>query len=164
MARDGLQIIRVRPFNHTGPGQSAAFVVAAFARQVARIAAGLQPPSLSTGALDPLRDFLDVRDVCRAYALCLQRRDALEPGALFNIASGHPRRVGDVLTELLALAGVQADITTDPARLRASDIPLAAGDATLARQVLGWSPSISWEQTLTDMLTDWRVRVTSELA
>ncbi len=164
MAREGLQIVRMRPFNHTGPGQSASFVVAAFARQVARIAAGLQPPTLSVGALDPMRDFLDVRDVCQAYALCLRHRDALEPGAVFNIASGQPRRIGDVLTELLALAGVEASVQTDPARLRPSDIPLAAGDSTLARATLGWAPRIAWTQTLTDMLADWQTRVTSEPA
>ena len=164
MAREGLQIIRVRPFNHTGPGQSASFVVAAFARQVARIAAGRQPPELSVGALDPLRDFLDVRDVCRAYALCLEHRDALEPGAILNIASGVPRRVGDVLTDLLGLAGVAAEVTTDPARLRPSEIALAAGDATLAKQVLGWSPRIAWQQTLSEMLAEWRNRASSEPA
>ena len=164
MARDGLQIIRVRPFNHTGPGQSADFVVAAFARQVARIVAGLQPPELMVGALDPLRDFLDVRDVCDAYTRCLQHRDAIEPGAIFNIASGQPRRIGDVLTDLLELAGVTAEVKLDPARLRPSEIALAAGDATLARRVLRWSPTIPWSQTLTEMLADWRLRIASEPA
>ena len=74
MAGEGLRVLRMRPFNHTGPGQSDAFVVPAFARQVARIAAGLQPPVLQVGALDPQRDFLDVRDVCAAYAAGLAAR------------------------------------------------------------------------------------------
>ena len=164
MAREGLQIIRVRPFNHTGPGQSPSFVVAAFARQVARIAAGLQPPVLSVGALDPLRDFLDVRDVCQAYALCLQHRDAIESGTVLNVASGQPRRVGDVLSELLDLAGVQAEVATDPARLRPSEIPLAVGDAGLARRTLGWSPTIPWRQTLMEMLAEWRAQATPDPA
>ncbi len=164
MAREGLQVIRARPFNHTGPGQSDQFVVAAFARQVARIAAGLQPPELNVGALDPLRDFLDVRDVCHAYALCLLHRDALVSGTVLNIASGHPRRVGDVLAELLALAGVEAAVRTDPARLRPSEITLAAGDSALARRVLQWAPAMPWSKTLTEMLADWRVRVVSEPA
>jgi GDP-4-dehydro-6-deoxy-D-mannose reductase len=159
MARDGLHIIRARPFNHTGPGQSASFVVAAFARQVARIAAGLQPPALQVGALDPFRDFLDVRDVCRAYALCLRHRDTIESGSVLNIASGTARRVGDVLAELLELAGVSAEITIDPARIRPSEIATAVGDATHARSVLAWSPAIPWAQTLADMLADWRERV-----
>ena len=163
-AREGLHVVRVRPFNHTGPGQSSSFAVAAFARQVARIAAGLQPPELHVGALDPFRDFLDVRDVCRAYALCLRHRDAIPSGTILNIASGVPRRVGDVLAELLSLADVTAEIRTDPARLRPSEIALAAGDATLARSMLDWSPAIPWRQTLADMLADWRERIGSESA
>ncbi len=164
MAREGLHIIRARPFNHTGPGQSASFVVAAFARQVARIAAGLQAPLLQVGALDSLRDFLDVRDVCRAYALCLAQREALASGTVVNIASGLPRRVGDVLAELLELAQVDAEVTVDPARLRPSEITVAAGDSALARRVLGWSPQIEWRQTLAEMLADWRERSQSEPA
>jgi len=159
MAAEGLRVLRLRPFNHTGAGQSAEFVVAAFAEQVARVAAGLQPPVLRVGALDPLRDFLDVRDICRAYALCLARADALAPGTVLNLASGQPRRVGDVLAALMAAAGVQAEIATDAGRLRPTDIPVAAGDAALARRLLGWAPAIPWEQTLADVLADWRARV-----
>ncbi len=159
MAAEGLRVLRVRPFNHTGPGQSAGFVVAAFAEQVARIAAGRQPPVLRVGALDPLRDFLDVRDVCSAYALCLARSDALAPGTVLNLASGRPRRVGDVLGALMEAAGVQAEVATDAGRLRPTDIPVAAGDAALARRVLGWAPAIPWEQTIADVLADWQARI-----
>ena len=159
LAAEGLRAIRVRPFNHTGPGQSSAFVVAAFAEQVARIRAGLQPPRLRVGALDPLRDFLDVRDVCRAYALCLQHADRLAPGAVLNLASGTPRRVGDVLAALLELAGVEAEVETDAARLRPSDISTATGDARRVHDVLGWRPAIPWERTLADVLADWSGRL-----
>jgi GDP-4-dehydro-6-deoxy-D-mannose reductase len=162
MVGDGLRLIRLRPFNHTGPGQSDAFVVAAFARQVARIEAGLQPPVLRVGALEPRRDFLDVRDVCRAYALCLARAAELPPGVALNIAAGVSRRIGDVLAELLSLAGIEAEVMTDADRLRPSDIPLAAGDASAARALLGWAPRIAWGQTLADTLADWRRRVLSE--
>lgn len=158
MSAEGLRAIRVRPFNHTGPGQSPAFVVAAFAEQVARIRAGLQPPRLRVGALDPFRDFLDVRDVCRAYALCLRHGDRLAPGTVLNVASGTPRRVGDVLSALLALAGVSAEVETDSSRLRPADIPTATGNAGRARDVLGWEPLIPWEQTLADVLVDWTDR------
>lgn len=159
---DGLRAIRLRPFNHTGAGQSDAFAVAAFARQAARIAAGLQEPVLEVGALDPMRDFLDVRDVCAAYAECAARAGSLEPGTILNLASGTPRRVGDVLDALLALAGVRgAEIKTDAARLRAADIPVACGDASRARALLGWQPRIAWEDTLRAVLDDWRGRVRS---
>ncbi len=161
MATEGLRVLRVRAFNHTGPGQAPEFVVPAFAEQVTRIAAGLQPPVLRVGALDPLRDFLDVRDVCAAYAACLARADALAPGTVLNLASGQPRRVGDVLAALMAAAGVRAEVATDAGRLRPTDIPVAAGDAALARRVLGWVPSIPWEQTIADVLADWKTRVST---
>ncbi len=159
MTGQGLRVIRLRPFNHTGPGQSDAFVVAAFARQVARIAAGLQPPVLQVGALDPWRDFLDVRDVCRAYALCAASAASLPAGTILNIASGVPRRVGDVLTALMAIAGVQAEVVVDGGRLRASEIPLASGDAAAARAALGWAPQIGWDTTLADTYAYWRSRI-----
>lgn len=159
LAAEGLRAIRVRPFNHTGPGQSSAFVVAAFAEQVARVKAGLQPPRLRVGALDPMRDFLDVRDVCQAYALCLRHADRLAPGAVLNVASGTPRRVGDVLAALLGLAGIEAEIETDAARLRPSDISTATGNSRHAHDVLGWWPSIPWERTLEDVLADWSGRL-----
>jgi GDP-4-dehydro-6-deoxy-D-mannose reductase len=164
MVTEGLRAIRVRPFNHTGPGQSAEYVVAAFARQMARIASGLQAPVLKTGALDVRRDFLDVRDVCAAYAACLARADALEPGIILNIASGTPRRIGDVLAELLALAEVEAGVEMADTLLRPAEIPTAAGNASRARAVLAWRPTISWETTLSDVLADWRARVNNEEA
>jgi GDP-4-dehydro-6-deoxy-D-mannose reductase len=159
LAADGLRAVRLRPFNHTGPGQSPAFVVAAFARQVARVAAGLQPPVLQVGALEPQRDFLDVRDVCDAYVACLRRAEALEPGVILNLASGTPRRIGDVLDELLRLAGVQARAETGAALLRPTDIALACGDASRARALLDWAPLVAWTDTLRDVLADWTARI-----
>ena len=156
MAAEGLRVIRARPFNHTGPGQTDAFVVAAFARQIARIAAGLQPPVLQVGDLSPLRDFLDVRDVCAAYALALAA--GLTPGTILNVASGQSRRVGDVLHDLLRAAGITAEIQIDPARMRPSDIPIAAGDSGGLR-ALGWAPAILWAQTLADTLAYWRHKI-----
>ncbi len=158
MAADGLRVIRLRPFNHTGAGQTAAFVIPAFAAQVAAIAAGRQEPVLKVGNLDACRDFLDVRDVCAAYAACLACAATIAPGTILNIASGTPRRIGDVLADLLAIAGVTAEIVIDPDRLRPSDIPLAAGNAAAARTALGWAPTIPWQTTLTDVLADWRSR------
>ncbi len=162
MAATGLRVLRLRPFNHTGPGQSAEFVVPAFARQVARIAAGLQPPRVQVGALDPLRDFLDVRDVCAAYVAALAHADTLAPGTILNLASATPRRIGDILADLLALAGITAEIATGTTLLRRAEIPTATGNATAARIALGWQPIIPWPQTLADVLADWHTRVKSE--
>ncbi len=161
MALDRLSAVRLRLFNHTGPGQTPDFVVPAFARQVARIAAGLQPAVMQVGALDPFRDFLDIADVCAAYVAALNA--ALpEPGAIFNIASGTPRRIGDVLDALCRLAGVAPQIETRGGLLRPAEIPTASGDARRAHAALGWTPVVPWERTLRSVLDDWRERVRQE--
>ncbi len=154
MEGEGLNLVRLRPFNHTGPGQRPDFVVAAFAQQIARIRAGLQPPRIQTGDLTPERDFLDVRDVASAYAASAAA-PSLPPGCILNIASGVPRRIGGVLGDLLGIAGIDAALETDPARLRPSDIPLAVGDASAAQRLLDWLPRTPWPQTLADTLSDW---------
>jgi GDP-4-dehydro-6-deoxy-D-mannose reductase len=159
MTTVGLRAIRLRLFNHTGPGQSDDFVVPSFARQVASIAAGLQEPVIHVGALDPFRDFLDVRDVCAAYAGCIERADALAPGLILNIASGKPRRIGDVLQALVGFAGIKADISIDTGRLRPTEISKAVGDAALAGRLLGWAPQVRWDQTLREVLADWQRRI-----
>jgi nucleoside-diphosphate-sugar epimerase len=153
----GIAAVRLRPFNHTGPRQSAGFVVPAFARQIARIEAGLQKPAMTVGRLDTARDFLDVRDVACAYALAL--RHALAGGAgAFNIASGTARNIGDVLDRLLALSGIAARVESEPARAQ-PEIVTARGEAAAARGALGWHTTIPWETTLADVLADWRTRV-----
>lgn len=161
MANEGLRVVRLRLFNHTGPGQSDAFVLPAFARQIALIESGRQASPLRVGGLDSMRDFLDVRDVCRAYVACLRRGAELAPATILNIAAGVPRRIGDMLGELLDLAGLHTEIATDTARLRGPEIQSAIGDAGRARQLLGWTPTIPWQQTLADVLADWRARVAS---
>ncbi len=159
MVADGLRVIRARPFNHTGPGQSADFVIPAFARQIARIAAGKQAPVLTVGSLETVRDFLDVRDVCGAYLACLGRASTLPNGSIFNVASGVPHRIGNVLNQLLELAGVNAEIASSTDLHRRIDVPIACGDSALAREKLGWVPTTSWSTTLKDVLSDWTRRV-----
>ena len=159
MANDGLRVVRLRLFNHTGPGQSDEFVLPAFARQIALIEAGRQTSPLQVGRLDSMRDFLDVRDVCGAYVACLRQMRTWRRTQPLNIASGVPRRIGDILRELLDLAGLQAELATDTARLRGSEIASASGDSSLAHRLLGWTPNIPWQQTLADVLADWRTRV-----
>ncbi len=161
-AADGLQIIRLRPFNHAGPGQSEDFALPAFARQIALIAAGRQPPVLRAGNLDPERDFLDVRDVARAYALAIARAHALPHRTILNLASGTPRRIDALLAELVSMAGVPIAVEPDPARMRASDIPRAVGNAARARELLDWTPRIAWQQTVASVFEDWKRRVQPE--
>lgn len=161
MAGQGLRVIRLRPFNHTGPGQQTAFVVPAFARHIASIAAGLQPPIVTVGNLDSRRDFLDVRDVCAAYIACIEHRDSIASGSIFNLSSGQPRRIGDILDDLLSIAGLRVDIKVDPSLLRPRDLPITHGDSSKARSLFGWQPAVPWQQTLRDVLSDWSGRVRS---
>ena len=159
MALRGLRAVRLRPFSHTGPGQAPHYVVAAFARQVALIEAGRQAPVIRTGALDRWRDLLDVQDVCAAYVRVLDLADRLPPGLAINLCSGRPHRVGDVLAELMALAGVEARVEEAASLLRPTDVEHVQGDPSRARAVLGWSPAIPWQDTLRSVLDDWRSRI-----
>ena len=158
LARQGLQALRFRPFNHTGPQQSSRFVVPAFASQVVRIERGKGDQTIRVGNLNALRDFLDVRDVVSAYAAAILKRDPLEPGLILNLASGQPRRIGSILEALVAKSKIAIGIESDQQKFRPDEMPFAAGDSTRARDILGWSPSISWEQTLDDILADLRSR------
>ncbi len=164
MVVQGLRVLRLRPFNHTGPGQSAELAIPAFARQIALIQARQRPPLLEAGNLDTWRDFLDVRDVCAAYVACIDRRQTLPPGTIINIGSGRALRIGDVLAELLALAGVNAEIVAAPGRTRANDVVRIVANPGRARALLGWTPAVAWSQTLADVLDDWRARVRAETA
>jgi GDP-4-dehydro-6-deoxy-D-mannose reductase len=152
----GLDVVRPRPFNHTGPGQSDAFVLASFARQALEIAHGLREPVLRVGNLDSVRDFLDVDDVVEAY-LRLARREV--PADAYNVASGRGVRVGDALERLLALAGVSPRIEIDPERLRPADF--SVGDASRLRRTTGWEPRVPFERTLARLFDDWRTRISA---
>jgi GDP-4-dehydro-6-deoxy-D-mannose reductase len=156
MALRGLRVLRLRPLNHVGPGQSPRFAVASFARQIARIEAGAQPPVVRTGALDRARDFLDVRDVCDAYAAALERMDALPAATVLNIASGRLRRLGDVLADMLRLSGVRAEVEQEQAALRPTDLAATPCSAEAARAALGWAPRRDWHQTLAETIDSWR--------
>ncbi|MBZ9762819.1 GDP-mannose 4,6-dehydratase [Mesorhizobium sp. CA8] len=159
LSRQGLKCVRMRPFNHTGPGQTEAFAVPAFAMQIARIEAGLAQPVIRVGNLDARRDFLDVRDIANAYARAVLTSRDLAPNTIFNIASGVSWRMGDILDLLLAQSSARIVTEQDPLRLRPSDLPCIVGDATRARTLLGWAPEHSFEDTLAAVLEDCRVRV-----
>ena len=154
-----LPVVRVRPFNHIGPGQSDRFAVPAFARQIAEIEAGRRAPVVQVGNLEAQRDFLDVRDVVRAYHLALTTG---QPGEVYNVGSGVSVRLRDVLDLLLDLSPVRVQIATDPAQLRPSDVPLLVADSRALRAATGWEPTIPLERSLRDTLDWWRARVRDE--
>lgn len=154
-----IRTIRLRLFNHIGPGQDDAFVTAAFAHQIARIEAGLQEPVIRVGNLEGQRDFTDVRDVVRAYELAATRGT---PGEVYNIGTGRPVRVQATLDILLGLSSTPIRVQPDMARMRPVDVPIIACDSTRFRSRTGWQPEITLEQSLADILASWRERVREE--
>ena len=160
MASDDLRVVRFRPFNHTGPGQSAAYAFGSFAEQIAAIEAGLHPPVIRVGNLAVRRDFLDVRDVADAYARAIVLSDRLPKNNIFNLASGTPRTIEELLVMMLSCASVKIEIHVDPALQRSNEIGTIAGDYSEARAVLNWSPQISFEKTLMEMMDSARSKMT----
>jgi GDP-4-dehydro-6-deoxy-D-mannose reductase len=151
-----LPVIRARPFNHIGPGQSEGFVAVDFAIQIARIESGQQAADMEVGNLKAERDFTDVRDVVRAYHLMMVGDTA---GKVFNVASGESHSIQSLLDILLSYSTVPIEIRTDPKRMLPIDTPIIRGDFTQLREATGWQPTFSFEQTLLDVLNDCRERV-----
>jgi GDP-4-dehydro-6-deoxy-D-mannose reductase len=156
MAKDGLRAIRLRPFNHTGPGQPPELVVASFAAQIASIERGEQEPVIRVGDLSVRREFLDVRDVVDAYVRAIQRFDSLPNGAVFNIASGKAISVDAVLEMLLTMSSKEIEVMPDPERMRPHDTPVMLGDAEAARGALEWWPRRGVKDTLKSVLDYYR--------
>jgi GDP-4-dehydro-6-deoxy-D-mannose reductase len=156
MTKQGLRAVRVRPFNHTGPGQNIEFVVPAFAAQIARIERGEQPPVIDVGNLASRRDLLDVGDVVDAYCRIIARFDDLPAGCVMNLASGHAISIADILDKLVSMSPTKIEIVQDTTRMRASDTPVVVGDAGLARRLLGWEPKVDISSTLAGVLDYYR--------
>ncbi|NOZ73078.1 MAG: GDP-mannose 4,6-dehydratase [Chloroflexi bacterium] len=152
----GLHTVRVRPFNHIGPGQNEIFVTSSFAKQIAQIEAGRKPQYLKHGNLSAERDFTDVRDVVRAYWLLLQKGEA---GEVYNVGSGRAVSIQSILDFYVAQAHVPVRLEKDLSRMRPSDIPTIVCDPSRLQQATGWKPQIPLETTLADILADWRRRV-----
>jgi GDP-4-dehydro-6-deoxy-D-mannose reductase len=152
-ARDGLDIVRVRPFNQIGPGQSADYAFANFARQIAAIEKGELPPVVVTGDLSGQRDLTDVRDMVRAY---IRLMEAGLTGEVYNAGSGRACVIRDVLERLIARSrtAVSIDERVDPRRSR--DTAVSRADTWKIRDATGWTPTYSLDQTLADVLEDWR--------
>jgi GDP-4-dehydro-6-deoxy-D-mannose reductase len=143
----GLDVVVARAFNHIGPGQNERFAVANFALQLARIAAGA-PPQMLVGNLDARRDFLDVRDVVRAYVDLATDGVA---GETYNVCSGSARPMRDVLRELIILAHVPVEVRDDPERMRPSDVPLFVGNNAKLCAATGWQPEIAFRASIKDI-------------
>ncbi len=156
---EGVPTVILRTFNYTGPWQSPSFVCSDFARQVAWAEAGLTEPRMSVGNLETRRDFSDVRDVINGYLLAAERG---QPGEAYNLASGEAVRIGEVLEYLRGAVDVDVDVQQDADRLRPADLVALRGDATRAREELGWTPRFALEETLDSVLEFWRKQAASK--
>lgn len=154
--RRGLDVVRVRAFNHTGPGQRADFALASFARQLVEMELGRREPVLRVGNLDSVRDYLDVEDVVEAY---LRLLDRAAPAGPYNVASGRGEPLRGHLEALLARTRVRPRIEVDPARLRPRDG--SVGDPTRLRRATGWSPRVEPSQTLERLLASLRAELSA---
>ena len=150
-----LPVLRVRAFNHLGPGQTDKFVAPALASRIARneVEGG---DVITIGNLSARRDFTDVRDVVRAYRLLVEHG---EPGEVYNVCSGRDVAVQELADDLLAMARRPMRFEPDPELLRPVDVPVLRGDHARLTKATGWEPEIPLSQTLTDLLDDWRTRL-----
>lgn len=152
----GLRTVRTRAFNHEGPRRGEVFVTSNFAKQIALIEAGLQPPVIEVGNLTARRDWHDVRDTVRAYWLAAELG---EPGEVYNIGSGDALQVQAMLDLLLGMTKATIEVRQSPDRMRPSDVELLLCDPSKFHDRTGWRPTIPLEQTLRDTLDHWRARV-----
>lgn len=153
--RDQGGIITARSFNHTGPGQSPAYVLPSMAKQFAEIESGLRPPRLGLGNLDLKRDFTDVRDVVRAYYLLLMHGRA---GETYNVCSGIAVALSDIVEMFRAVCDIEVAIDREPSRVRSKDAAEVSGDPAKIHADTGWRPEIPLEKTIVDLLDYWRLQ------
>ncbi len=149
----GVDVLRVRAFNHIGPRQSPYFVAASFAKQIAEIEAGLIEPTLYVGNLEAKRDFTDVRDVMQAYVLLVLHGD---PGEAYNVGTGEAHSIQSLLNILLSYTDVNIKVEPDPSRMRPSDVPVIYADNRKLRAKTGWTPTYNFEDSLLQVLDYWR--------
>ncbi|HEV2370280.1 MAG TPA: GDP-mannose 4,6-dehydratase [Acidimicrobiales bacterium] len=145
----GVPVIRVRAFNHIGPGQHPSFVVPALVARI-REAQAQGQGEVRVGNVSPRRDFTDVRDVVRAYRLLVERG---RPGEAYNVCSGRDVSIGHVAERLLELAGGGLELVNDPELERPVDIPVLLGDRAKIGSAAGWEPVVDLDQTLKDVLS-----------
>ncbi len=150
-----LHTIRTRAFTHTGPRRGDVFAESSFAKQIAEIEKGRREAVLNVGNLDSVRTFLDVRDICDAYYLVLEKGI---PGEVYNVGGMRTMRVGEMLDYLLSLSNKKIQVRVDSNRLRPSDVTLQIPDVSKLRAQTGWEPKIPFEQTMQDLLNYWRER------
>ncbi len=154
-----MHLISVRAFNHIGPQQSPIFVVSDFCKQVAEIEAGKKAPVMYVGNLSAKRDFTDVRDVARAYALLAQKG---KPGETYNVGSGRSYEIREILDLIISMSTAEIRVETDPNKIRPVDVPVIEADITKLREATGWEPEITLRETIWEIMEDWREKLSAK--
>jgi GDP-4-dehydro-6-deoxy-D-mannose reductase len=151
----GLAVMIVRMFNLLGPGQPSDLACSAFARQIA-LAEMSGETEIVTGNLGARRDFVDVRDAVRAFAMLAEKGEA---GQIYNVCSGRGVAIRKCLGEMMSMSTNQLSVRVDAERVQKNDVPVQVGSYQKLHNATGWSPKISLRQSLVDLLNDWRIRV-----
>lgn len=151
-----MKVIMVRSFNHIGPNQSSTFVISDFCKQVAEIEKGVKSPILKVGNLNAKRDFLDVRDVVRAYTKLIQFGKS---GETYNVGRGQAVKISEVLNIILKNSNKEINVEIDKNKLRPLDVPIIEPSIGKIYRATGWKPEIPLEESIKDILTYWRKNI-----
>lgn len=157
----GLDVVRARPFPHTGPGQDARFVFPSVVRRIALAESGRHPPVIEVGDVEVTRDLCDVRDVVAAYEALIERG---EPGGVYNVCTGRGTMIREAIAALLEAAEGEVRLEIDPERFRRADVRWIVGDPARIASGVGWVARRRWSETARDLLAWWRERVASEVS
>jgi GDP-4-dehydro-6-deoxy-D-mannose reductase len=150
----GLHVIILRPFNHTGVGQTGDFVIPSLVEQFAKIEKGLAEPIVEVGNLDTVRDFTDVSDMVKAYILAA---DKCEGGEIYNIGSGQGHTISEIIDMIQSLSKTKVEIKVKDNLVRTSDVPVLIADTAKFTRLTGWKTTISLENTISDILESYRL-------
>ncbi len=148
-----MELVMVRAFNHIGPKQASIYVVSDFCRQVVEIEKGLRESVMMVGNLKAMRDFTDVRDVVRAYALLAEHGKA---GETYNVGSGHAVEIREILDLIISQSNVEVEVRVDPNKIRPVDVPIIEADTSKLRELTGWEQRIPLKQTIYETMEYWR--------
>lgn len=155
---ESLDIVTARPFTHVGPGQSDRFALSSFSRQIAEMQLNTRKPVMRVGNLESTRDFTDVRDVVRAYELLLKYGKS---GEVYNICTGRETKMEALLNKMIASSGLKINVEKDETLFRSAEQQRICGSNEKLRNETGWLPEILLEQTLADMVDEWKNRLTT---
>lgn len=153
---DELECTVLRPFTHTGPGQSQDFVLPTIATQIAEIEKNKRPPLLELGNIDVKREFMDIHDICNAYVLSIEH---CKPGDIYNVSSNTGYTIRQALDIFAQQSKVTYEVKTDPSKVRKVDIPVLIGDGSKFAGLTGWKPTVAFEKTIESLFYYWRAKI-----